>query len=64
MESPIIRQTNVVTLFDIDEKKLTFVNKHTPNNAYDKNTGKNSTKKFNTLAIDSLINSYIKTNFL
>lgn len=30
IESPIIKHTKVVTLFDIDEKKDTFGKRHTP----------------------------------
>jgi hypothetical protein len=45
IESPIIKDTKVVTDFDNVQKNLTFGNKHRPSNVYAKNTGKNYIKK-------------------
>lgn len=56
IESPIIKDTNVVTDFDNVLKNLTFGNRHKPNNVYAKNTGKNYIKKKIILMKLSLIN--------
>ncbi len=47
--------TNVVTEFAIDEKKLTFGNKHKPRRVYEMKTGRNSKKKNITFTNESLI---------
>lgn len=63
IESPIIKDTKVVTDFDNELKYVTLGNKHIPKKVYDRNTGKNYTKKKITFTKLSFINSYISTNF-
>lgn len=63
MESPIIRETSVVTAFESELKKDTFGKRQIPKNVYARKTGKNSTKKKSTLSILSLISSYMSTSF-
>lgn len=63
IESPIINETNVVTLLAKELKKLTFGKRHIPRKVYAKNTGKNYIKKNMTFTILNFINSYINTSF-
>lgn len=63
IESPSIRETNVVTDFAKELKNETLGNRHMPRNVYARNTGKNYTKKNPTLSILNLISSYINDSF-
>jgi hypothetical protein len=64
IESPIIKHTKVVTLLASEEKKLTLGKRQMPSKAYAMKTGRNSTKKLVTFAIDNLMSSYMSTSFL
>jgi hypothetical protein len=41
IESPIIKETNVVTLSPTDAKNRTLGNRQTPSNVYERKTGRN-----------------------
>jgi hypothetical protein len=55
IESPIIKETKVVTLSATEAKKRTFGKRQRPSRVYERKTGRNSMKKISTLKKLALI---------